>query len=310
VEKQDLFIITNNKSMLQLIEMAKEVAATKANILLLGESGTGKELFARLVHNCSQRKNKKIVAINCAALQETLLESELFGFEKGSFTGSIATKQGKFEMASGSTLLLDEISEMESHMQAKLLRAIQESEIDRIGSIRSIPLDLRIVSTSNKDLFREVQDGHFRADLYYRLNVIELKIPPLRDRLEDIEELVKYFIQEFNTVHGKFIEHVPNEVSRKLQNYNYPGNVRELKNIIERAVLFSKGSVLSLEYINFDNKDFSGEIYKLNDYEREHIGKVLNSVSGNRTKAAEKLGIFVRTLRNKIHKYKEEGLFV
>jgi len=303
-------IITASHSILNLIEMAETVAPTGANVLILGESGTGKELFAKLIHRMSFRREKKMIAINCASLPETLVESELFGFEKGSFTGSIATRPGKFELASGSTLLLDEISEMGCHMQAKLLRAIQESEIDRIGSTDTINIDLRVVATSNKCLVDEVRDGKFREDLYYRLSVVVLNIPPLRERIEDIEPLVWHFVDLANEIYGKEIEEVDNEIFEMLKLYSYPGNVRELKNIIERAVLFSKGKALGKEHILLENRHTVIESNILKENEKEAILRVLKTTGNNRTKAAEKLGISVRTLRNKLGQYRKEGIIM
>jgi two-component system response regulator FlrC len=303
-------IVTRNASMWRLIEMAETVAATKANVLILGESGCGKELFARLIHDKSYRNNRELVAINCAALPDQLVESELFGFEKGSFTGSVATKPGKFEIASGSTLLLDEISEMGIQMQAKLLRAIQESQVDRIGSISSIDVDSRIIATSNKNLYEEVKAGRFREDLYYRLNVVVLNIPALRARVDDIEILVWYFINMFNMKYEKEVEFVSTEVMTALKNYSYPGNVRELMNMMERAILFSKGKHLSSENIKFEATNNTEIGSNLRANEKRVIMKALDSVNGNRTRAAEKLGISVRTLRNKLKLYRESDGFL
>lgn len=299
-------IITKNNAMIKLLQMAENVAPTKASILILGESGTGKEMFAQLIHNSSYRKDKKMVAINCAALPETLLEAELFGFERGAFTGSIATKIGKFEKASQSTILLDEISEMTPHMQAKLLRVLQESEIDRIGALDPISLDLRVIATSNRDLSAEVKEGKFRQDLYYRLNVVSINLPPLRERMDDIPLLASHFVAEFNNLYNKDIQIIPNTIINRLQSYSYPGNVRELRNIIEKAVIFSQGSLLNEEYIDNLKTDNFSKNSLLENSEKIAILKVLAEENGNKTHTADKLGISIRTLRNKLNLYKGE----
>lgn len=230
-------IITNDRMMIRILEVAEAVAKSDATILVQGESGTGKELIARLVHTSSSRANQPFVAVNCAALPDTLLESELFGHEKGSFTGAQQRKIGKFELAHGGTILLDEISEMDLQLQAKLLRVLQEREVDRVGGSAPIAIDVRVVATTNRNLEQEVQAGRFRADLYYRLNVIPLTLPPLRQRIGDIRLLAHHFIRQFV---GHDME-IPIEVMRALEHYSWPGNIRELQNAIERGAILCRG---------------------------------------------------------------------
>ncbi|CAN2048283.1 Regulatory protein AtoC [Candidatus Magnetomoraceae bacterium gMMP-1] len=311
-------IITENPQMLSLMELAGTVADSKAPVLIQGESGTGKELFARFIHKQSSRCNKFFIALNCAALPDGLLESELFGHEKGAFTGAISKKPGKFELAHESTILLDEISEMSLYLQAKLLRVLQESEIDRVGGIHPIPIDARVIATTNRDIEGAIKEKTFRADLYYRLNVIPLKIPPLRERKDDIKVLVRYFIKKYNKIDGRNVKGLTESAEKTLLAMSWPGNVRELENIIERAVLLCKGDFIDKK--NF----FIGEEHKepiiektydnlpsvptgsLKDMEKQMIFHTLDQTSGNRTHAAEILGISVRTLRNKLNEYRQK----
>ncbi|MHC1745461.1 MAG: sigma 54-interacting transcriptional regulator [Syntrophobacteraceae bacterium] len=305
-------LITQNPAMLQLKAMAKRVAASSATIFLQGESGTGKEVFARFIHHNSERRGKPFVALNCAALPESLIESELFGHEKGAFTGAIKTKEGKFELANTGTFFLDEITELPLHLQPKLLRVLQESEIDRIGGKRPVSVDVRVIAATNLQIEEVVRNGKFRKDLYYRLNVIPMKIPPLRDRTEDIKLLSKHFIEKYNLLHKCSVDALAPEALKLLESYSWPGNVRELENVIQRAVLLSQESVIGRDQVLLDDgiedPSQSGsselELMSISEMERLLIHKALSSFDGNRTRAAEILGISVRTLRNKLHEYR------
>lgn len=302
-------IITGDQQMLQLKALAERVAATSATVFIQGESGTGKELFARFLHKLSERSTQPFVAVNCAALPEGLLESELFGYEKGAFTGAIRSKEGKFELADGGTLLLDEVTEMPVHLQAKLLRVLQESEIDRVGGRHPIQVDVRVIATTNTDVSQAIAAGKFRKDLYYRLNVIPIKIPPLRDRPEDVLLLTQHFIDKYNQIHRRTIIRPAPDAQNRLRAYSWPGNVRELENVIQRAVLLAAGPELTCECLLFDQDSSQPQtamaLMPLEEMEKLMIGKALDSVHGNRTKAAEILGISVRTLRNKLQEYRQ-----
>jgi DNA-binding NtrC family response regulator len=304
-------IIAQNSHMLRLKDLAKKVAATNATIFIQGESGTGKEMFARHIHQHSDRQDKPFIALNCAALPEGLLESELFGHEKGAFTGAIKCKEGKFELANGGTLLLDEVTEIPIHLQAKLLRVLQESEIDRVGGRYPIPVDVRVIATTNVDSEKAIHEGRFRKDLYYRLNVIPIKIPPLRDRPDDITLLAHHFLDKYNRLHKRQLAGISPTSLRMLQEYSWPGNVRELENVIQRAILLSSDCELTHECLLFDgapqerDEGRGMELMSISQMERLMIGKALEVVEGNRTKAAEILGISVRTLRNKLHEYRQ-----
>ncbi|RLB83782.1 MAG: sigma-54-dependent Fis family transcriptional regulator [Deltaproteobacteria bacterium] len=307
-------IITRNRQMLDLLDLAKTVADSKAAVLIQGESGTGKELFARFIHNQSSRRNKTFVAVNCAALPEGLLESELFGHEKGAFTGAVSRKLGKFELARGSTILLDEISEMNIQLQAKLLRVLQESEVDRVGGQHPIPIDVRVIGTTNQDIESAIEAKKFRADLYYRLNVIPIRLPPLRDRKDDIPLLADYFIKKYNKIDGRDVKGLTKDAAQTLMRMHWPGNVRELENVMERAVLLCGGDLIDKDAL------FAGERPKavgmpesssipagsLKEMEKRVILETLDQTNGNRTHAAEILGISVRTLRNKLNEYREK----
>ncbi len=312
-------IVTQDPRMLKLLEMARAVANSRATVLIMGESGTGKELFARFIHDSSSRAKGPFVAVNCAALPEGLLESELFGHEKGAFTGAIARKPGKFELADGGTILLDEVSEMPVGLQAKLLRVLQEGEVDRVGGRRPVPVDVRVVATTNRDLKEEMKKGNFREDLYYRLNVIPLKIPPLRERKGDILLLANHFLKLFGAEAGKGPMRMTPQVQQMLLAHPWPGNVRELMNTIQRAVLLSPGDEIVPEALMFDDQPpppapsespgaqwlTSGPIPTLKEAERLLIMRALEQTDGNRTHAAKVLGISVRTLRNKLNEYKQ-----
>ncbi|GAI92724.1 unnamed protein product, partial [marine sediment metagenome] len=244
-------IIYNSPKMENLINMTGRVASSRATVLIEGESGTGKELLARLIHNLSPRSEKLMIAVNCGALPESLLESELFGHEKGAFTGATARRIGRFEEADGGTIFLDEIGELSPPVQVKLLRFLQEHEFQRLGGNRTIHSDVRIISATNQDLETKVKEGSFRDDLFYRINVVVMSIPPLRERKEDIPPLIEHFIHHFAVENGKEIEDLSSEAKDLLLKYDYPGNVRELENIIERAVVISRGPVITTADLPF-----------------------------------------------------------
>ena len=296
-----------------IINMVGRVASSRATVLIMGESGTGKELFANLVHATSPRSEKPMVVVNCGALPETLLESELFGHEKGAFTGATARRAGRFEEADGGTLFLDEIGELSPSVQVKLLRFLQEREFQRLGGNQTIRADVRIISATNRNLEEKVKDGTFREDLYYRLNVVSITIPPLRDRREDISVLTEYFIKQFSAENNKGIKGLSNEAMDILMKYDYPGNVRELENIIERAVVITRDQVISIKDLPFGEisphhfADYIKEGGVLKDeiesLERKRIEQALDETGNNQTKAAELLGITERTLRYKLKKY-------
>lgn len=316
-------LIYGDKKTEAVLKLAKQVAPSEANILLTGQSGTGKEVFSRFIHDNSKRANKKFVAVNCAAIPETLLESELFGYEKGAFTGAVARRIGKFEEASGGTLLLDEISETDVKIQAKLLRAIQEKEIDRIGGKAPIKVGTRIIATSNRNLDECVKNGTFRQDLYYRLNVVNINIPPLKDRPDDIIVLAKHFAKKYSELNDIPLKEMTPAAEQKLLNYLWPGNVRELENTVHRAVLLSTGDKIDADAILLDDIDavinpaagteMSGAEFvgsTVASMERNLIIDTLKHTMGNRTTAANILGISIRTLRNKLKQYQDEGFEV
>ena len=302
-------IVTQNEEMKKLLQFAENVSYSKSTILIMGETGTGKELFARYIHQCSPRSEKPFMAVNCAALPEGLLESELFGHEKGSFTGATENKEGKFELANNSSLLLDEVTEMSPPLQAKLLRVLQEHEVDKIGGRAPIPVDVRVIATSNRDIRKRIQDQEFREDLYYRLNVVPINLIPLRERIDDIPVLVKNFINQFCQENGKSSIKVDSATLTLLKKYRWPGNIRELGNIVERSCLMCQGDTMLPSHLFFDKElhrnekeapRMSGTIYEI---EKELIMQTLEEVSGNKTKAADSLGISIRTLRNKLNEY-------
>ena len=331
-------IITQDMRMQKLLEMAKSVADSRATVLVSGESGTGKELFARYLHQNSSRASGPFVAVNCASLPDGLLESELFGHEKGAFTGAITRKLGRFELANGGTILLDEVSEMAVVLQAKLLRVLQEGEIDRVGGKQPVPVDVRVVATTNRDLKEHIAKGEFREDLYYRLNVIPLKVPPLRERKGDVQLLVHHFLAKFAADNNKPGIKLSPAAEHALINHSWPGNVRELQNTMERAVLLASGAEITPEALLFDDSLDSGDVPllpptlapgqedlfpqkavesisrsglppTLRDAEKLLIQQALTHTEGNRTHAAKVLGISVRTLRNKLNEYKNEHGF-
>jgi len=292
-------IITKNSEMNRLLEEARDIADSQASIFIQGESGTGKELFARYIHYNSNRKDKSFVAINCSALPETLLESELFGHEKGSFTGALFRKKGKFEIANLGTILLDEISEMDIQLQSKLLRVLQEREIDRVGGISPISVDVRVIATTNMDIKKQIKDGKFREDLFYRLNVIPFHLPPLRERKDDIPLLANYFIEKYNRIDKRTVKGLTEEATQVLMSMPWKVNVRELENIIERAILMCKGDFIDTKdlFMNEKNKETQETKYtfmptvSLKEMEEKVIFHALDQTNGNRTHAAEILGI-------------------
>ncbi len=313
-------IVAQDQSMRRLMDLAKQIADSRASVLIEGESGTGKELFARYLHEHSQRCQSPFIAVNCGALPETLLESELFGHEKGAFTGAISQKPGKFELADRSTLLLDEITEMQFHLQAKLLRVLQEKEIDRVGGRHPVSVDVRIIATTNRNIRKAIEKGEFRSDLFYRLNVIPFKIPPLRDRHEDIPVLAQHFVEKYNQIDGRNVKSLATSALNQLLQHPFPGNVRELENIIERAVLLCNGEMIQPEDLFIDHTlletpsditqdfEFAQNLmsFPLKEVEKKLIFHTLDKTNGNRTHAAKMLGISVRTLRNKLNEYKEK----
>ena len=297
-------IIGKSGSINKVLEMVKNVSPTTATVLITGESGTGKELIARAIHKNSLRKNSPFVVVNCVAFSPNLLESELFGHEKGSFTGAIARRIGRFEMANGGTIFLDEIGEMDITIQTKLLRVLQEREFERVGSSRTIKVDVRILSATNKDLKKEVEERRFREDLFYRLNVFNVDVPPLRERKEDIPLIVEHFINKYNKILNKKVKKVSAKAMELLLNYNYPGNIRELENIIERSMIMAKDEIIDERYFNFINKEtYIEKKGTLKEAEKKLIIKYLIQNKGNRTKTAEILGISRRSLQNKIKEY-------
>lgn len=315
--------VFEDPAMCSLLAVAQQVAPSDASILVTGESGTGKEMVARYIHIHSRRREKKIISVNCAAIPDNLLESELFGHEKGAFTGANTRRVGKFEEADGGTLLLDEVSEMDPRLQAKLLRAIQEREIDRVGGKGPIKVDIRLIATSNRDLPMAVAEGQFREDLLFRLNVVELKIPPLRARLGDIAPLSKVFVQRYANANGAPTRSISQSALQCLRGYHWPGNVRELENCIHRAVLLSQGDTLEAEAILMPNGKSEHSLTSLHseeqtsfvgqsmaEVERRLILDTLHHTLGNRTHAATILGISIRTLRNKLRQYSKEGLTI
>jgi DNA-binding NtrC family response regulator len=316
-----------------VIDLADQVAASDASILITGESGVGKEVVARYLHQKSRRASRPFISVNCAAIPENLLESELFGHEKGAFTGAIARRIGKFEEASGGTLLLDEISEMDARLQAKLLRAVQEREIDRVGGTKPVKIDIRILATSNRDLVQAVKDGLFREDLLYRLNVVNLRLPPLRERPGDVVALAEHFVRKYAAANGLADKPLSDDARRRLASHGWPGNVRELENAMHRAVLLSSQPQIEDAAIRLPDgqplaasdpgvRAAQAASFAAETAARDLVGQTVAAVEqqliidtlrhclGNRTHAANILGISIRTLRNKLKEYSESGVSV
>ena len=334
VATDDRPLLAADPAMQAVLKLADQVAGSEASLLITGESGVGKEVMARYVHQKSRRADKPFISVNCAAIPENLLESELFGHEKGAFTGALARRIGKFEEADSGTLLLDEISEMDARLQAKLLRAIQEREIDRVGGSKPVKVDIRILATSNRDLAQCVREGSFREDLLYRLNVVNLRLPPLRERPGDIMVLAEHFAKKYAAANGLPDRPISAEARRRLATHRWPGNVRELENAMHRAVLLSSGAEVDEASIRLpDGQPMSGgsdpaahavqaAYGAVEAAARELVGRTVAEVEqqlildtlthclGNRTHAANILGISIRTLRNKLKEYSGSGVFV
>jgi DNA-binding NtrC family response regulator len=304
-------IISQDKRMQELLKTAKQVSPTDCNVIIKGESGTGKELFARYIHSSSKRAGGPFFAINCGAFTESILTSELFGHEKGAFTGAAGMKKGLIEMASHGTLFLDEITEMEFSMQVKLLRVVQEREVLRLGSTKPSAVDVRFVAATNRDIKKLVKTGDFREDLYFRLNVVSITIPPLSERRDDIPLMSYYFLKKFSTLMNKEVRDISPEVMAILMNYDFPGNVRELENIVERGVALSNSGIIELGHLSEDLRELSirtfrrkdGNIPTLEDQENAYIQWVLKEAGGNKTLAAQTLGIDRVSLWRKLKKY-------
>jgi DNA-binding NtrC family response regulator len=308
-------LVTQDAKLLNILELAKNVATSRSTILIQGESGTGKELLAAYVHEHSGFKEEPYVAVNCAALPDTLAESELFGHEKGAFTGAIGRKMGKFELAKYGTVVLDEISEMTLPLQAKLLRVLQEREIDRVGGSQPVAMNARVVAISNVDLKQAISKGKFREDLYYRINVVPITIPPLRDRKGDIPLLVEHFIEKYCRLNNRDLVKISDAALARLVHHDWRGNIRELENTIERAILISNGTRLLPEHLFLDPAAAANHSQPtlsiksgmtVREMEKQLITQTLQEVRDNRTRAAELLGISIRTLRNKLKEYKLE----
>jgi DNA-binding NtrC family response regulator len=332
VADDDRPLVARDPAMQAVLNLADQIAPSDASILITGESGVGKEVMARYVHQKSRRAQRPFISVNCAAIPENLLESELFGHEKGSFTGAVARRIGKFEEADGGTLLLDEISEMDGRLQAKLLRAVQEREIDRVGGSRPVKVDIRILATSNRDLAAAVREGTFREDLLYRLNVVNLRLPPLRERPGDVIALSEYFVRKYAAANGVPDRPLSSQARLRLASHRWPGNVRELENAMHRAVLLSTGAEIEEFAIRLPDgqpmsnapdaqtarvasmaaeaaqRGFVGQTVA--EVEQQLIIDTLSHCLGNRTHAANILGISIRTLRNKLKEYSEAGVMV
>ena len=313
-------IITKDPKMENMLKLAARVADSSASVLIQGESGTGKELLARFLHEKSARRDQPFIAVNCAALPENLLESELFGHEKGAFTGALAKKAGKFELADKGTLFLDEITEMQFHLQSKLLRVLQEKVVDRVGGTQPVDVDVRVIATTNRDARAAVENQEFREDLFYRLNTIPLIIPPLRERSRDIRPLCDFFIKKYCRIDARSVKGLTEHALTVLHNHAFPGNVRELENVIHRAVLLAQTDMITpADLLMNDGADLPANegtdaqpigdqdfpSSSLKEMEQKMIFRTLDQTEGNRTHAAKILGISVRTLRNKLNEYKD-----
>ena len=337
VADDDRPLVTRDPAMQHVLSLADQVSRSEASILITGESGVGKEVMARYVHRKSRRAERPFISVNCAAIPENLLESELFGHEKGAFTGALARRIGKFEEADGGTLLLDEISEMDGRLQAKLLRALQEREIDRVGGAKPVKVDIRVIATSNRDLAQAVREGTFREDLFYRLNVVNLKLPPLRERPSDILVLADHFVKKYAAANGVPERRLSEEARRRLVGHRWPGNVRELENAMHRSVLLASGAEIEQDAIRLPDGQLMGAADQqamiagravqtatvaadaamrafvgqtVAQMEQQLILDTLGHCLGNRTHAANILGISIRTLRNKLKEYSDSGVSV
>lgn len=313
-------IIGSSKRMVEIYKLVKKVAPATTTVLITGETGTGKELLARAIHAYSPRKKKPFIKINCAAIAENLMESELFGFEKGAFTGATHKKPGRFELAHTGTLFLDEIGDLPKDMQAKILRVIQEQEFERVGGLQTIKVDVRLVTATNRDLLQEVKEGTFREDLYYRLNVLPINLPPLRERKKDIDRLAHYFLDTFNKKLNRRVEHIDSKVKKLFRDYTWPGNIRELENLMERLVLLASGDTITLEDIppeihvsaitemTAEMTESKGTLRhilkdKTEELEKTMIMRILDECNRNISKAAQKLGFSRKGLQLKMIKY-------
>jgi len=309
-------IVTQSPAMYKILNMLPKIASAEANVLIMGESGTGKELIARAIHNLSPKRDRPFIAVNCAGIPETLLESELFGYKKGAFTGALCDKMGLFKAADGGTIFLDEIGEISPTLQVKILRVVEEKSFKPIGNTKDIKVDVRIISATNKDLEKEVIEGNFREDLYYRLNVIPIRVPPLRERKEDIPVLVEYFLKKYSKKFKKEIRKVSSSALELLTSYDFPGNVRELENIIERCVALETSNIILPESLMLSNfkkgrpkKDYipPGGLdlqKKIEEVEKDFLIKALEEARGVKKKAAELLNLSFRSFRYKLKKYK------
>ena len=313
VKKDDTIFVAVDDESVRIKRLAAQVASTDVSILINGESGTGKEVLASYIHHCSARTEKPFVAINCAAIPENMLEAMLFGYEKGAYTGAHTSNPGKFEQAQGGTLLLDEISEMDITLQAKLLRVLQEKQVERLGGKQVIDLDVRILATTNRNIKKEVEEGHFREDLYYRLSVFPITLKPLRERSDDILPIIESLLYKYKNIAG--VATMSDAAKDKLVSYRWPGNVRELDNVVQRSIVLSNGGLILPEHIYIDdektdNTTFEIKQNSLKDNERSLILHALKEGKGSRKHAAEKLGISPRTLRYKLARLKDEGVEV
>lgn len=314
-EKRKSFehIIGKSPSMLKLFDVVKRVAPTRASVLITGESGVGKELIANALHNLSTRKDNPIIKVHCAALAENILESELFGHEKGAFTGAVSRKRGRFELAHGGTIFLDEIGEINQSVQIKILRVLQEKMFERVGGEDTIEVDVRVITATNRDLEKEIAEGRFREDLFYRLNVVRIHVPPLRERKDDLPLMISAFVKEFAEENGKVIENIDPKARQALYAYDWPGNVRQLRNCIESAVVMTTGTVITLDELPPSIREMD-EVPAITipvgatmaDAEREIILQTLAAQNGNKSKTAEVLGIGRKTLHRKLDEYGDE----
>ncbi len=306
-EKYNFENITgSSKKIKDTVDIAKKVSQTDVSVLLLGETGTGKEIFAQSIHYASDRRKNNFVAINCSAFAKDLLESEMFGYVAGAFTGATKNKKGLFEEAHRGTLFLDEIGELDPSLQSKFLRVLESNNFIKAGDTKPTQVDVRIIAASNRNLEVEIEKGNFRADLYYRISVMKIEIPPLRERKEDIKQLTEYFIEYYSQKLGKNIKKISNDLFQKLESYNFPGNIRELRNIIERAVILSDGQILNESALPKEilhKTNLSSPSLNLEDVEKTHILSILEQTNGNKTKASEILGIGLTTLYRKLQSY-------